>query len=1548
MALLFQLQASLSSSQRPSGVAVHSRQTSHIVSVPTITTHPLVVSKATKLTATAPSTTPESKLPSQISPHVMGVSVNPNMSVQKPASMIKDIKSEDLCSAVDKEIETLEETLGTSPPAFSFSPRSVSLSPHSPILPTTTRLRSPTKLKWLPSKSSPPTSMCTTTTSGQEIHQKSAGTEASKWKLSSSGVYLPSATELSSFCSSPALISPLCPISPTCTQPPSTSSTVCEGAVAVTPTSSVLSLPLTPLLPPRISSVLKYLSSPNIEVPTLSPQPVSAGGNSMALSSQQLSMKQITRSTSVSPKQKRSAKSNSETKSGTVSLTGSAQKAKKSTSSSGLTSSDPFLQNLLANVCLQNQPYFKHLQTPPNVSTDVANTTSSASSSKEPALSSSGSTTDTHKHSLCMSLPSQPTSQPVSHLTSRSSSFSASSIGNAVANPMTQLTTINTVQTIPHSTITALLSTSTSTTVPQTTTIIPGVCQTHQASCGLDVSPKMQSSSSGISAEAASTFSLPLLSSTIAPASTAAPINRHSITAGTSISSIAPTSASTLAMTERQSNTDGTCATVVPLPMFSLPIPLPTSTTGSSAKTTTPQSIAGNTMSTTSAIIPSSTITSSSASDTPNLGLQARKLDIHTAETVTLPLCNTTEAKPVSVPNPMSTVSPSALELSVHNPSVQDTRAGKATPYIPSFPQHASATVPTSGLQLDHEAQTIHAGNATMPTLSFLASSSNATPMSDECVPKPKAQNLQGGDNAPSPLQSSPAIASSAAMSHLQPNVAKPETHTVRSDNTPSSAIALAPATSASILKPGAQDAHIQNTAMPLPNTVEPTATNALGPAVKGHEKKKHARTTISKAERLSKHGTKISLPHKPPSFMLPVFPSESQSAHIPPSLLAASSSRGQPKSSHTNKLKGGSCPPKTAETATSFPIQNPFSSLSGPSFQSKFLPSNFPSVAVAHQQQQQQQQQKQQWKCYSLMSSRGSLTFPSLGSEITPSSPPDLPHTFSRDSQMEQHTQQQNLANPFQSTSAPGNQNRPLTLHIASTSANFQDLPSDLQLRQQPSRSSTSPSLSSPSPTTTLPSSKAAKERNPGSSKSPLYIASPSLLREFPEIEAVSKLHSRALGASAMSTQYGTAHTGPFPAPKYEFKPFLCPEVSNLPSFTSLGLPSASPRLKTEALDLDNKGTIQFYSDTPTSVTDNGESTPNRSTVAFSGPPIGTTSTSQPVIGSSSLFAPHSNPGLASIANTFFPGLENLTMTRAPSQRSSTLVPTLSTAAHSKDSQTSTIPTLSSFSTSAAGPSKDSPSIVTASVSADSKTASADSNDWRLKFLQKLQDKLKQQDKGQMDLKSEPRSDKQLTGKLTSTKGKKPTQTKKQQRHSSTSSSVSGLFTPPLTPLSSSLSGFSLPPSRPRPMMVTPEQPCKDILLQENRLQDSLPTPSSETGEVNPTLEINAPIGDFSRWELERLYVYNLAVLEHQWKYTKMLEKKLLKMEQESVSKKPNKLEVYQRFLEFVVEPAHFPDAPTINFPELSSEEIELQGTFDKPILDKSHDFYASFSRDM
>ena len=1529
MILLFQLQSSSqalpqhSSSQR---LTLHSQQTSRNKSVSTITTQPLVVCKATKLTATVPLAAAESKVSSQISPHVMCVSINPNMSVQKSASMMKDIKSEDLCSAVDKEIETLEETLGTSPPAVSFSPRSMSLSPHSPIPLITTRLKSPsrgTKLKQ-PSKSSPPTSMCTMTTSGPISHQKSGSTEASKLKLSSSGIFLPSATELSSFCTSPALMSPLCPISPTCTRSPSTSSIASEGVVGVSPTSPVLSLPLTPLLPPRISNVLKCLPSSNIEVPTLSPQSVSGGKSSTA---QQVNMKQITKSTSVSPKQKRSAMSNSKPKMGAVSLLCSAQKDKQSTALSSLTSSDPFLQNLLANVCLQNQPYFRDLQTPPKTSIDVANATSSPSSS---GSSPSDSTTDSNQQSLCLSLQSQPTSQPMSHLPPQSSSLSTSSNGSAVANPMTQLTTINTVQTISHSTIAALLSNSTSTTVPHTTTIKPGVCQTHPTSRGVDVIPKTQSSSSGISVTTVSTLSLPLLSSTITPTSTTAPANHHS-TASTPSVAPKPTSASTSPMTERQSNTDGTCAMVVPLPMFSLPIPLPTSMTGFAANTTTSQSIAGNTT-TTSAVGPSSAITSSSASAMPNLGLRARKLEAQTAEAATLLLINSTEAKSVSAHNPISTVSPSALEFSVHNPSMQDTHARKATTNTPSFLQHASATLPTSGPKLDREAQ----NSCTGSTTSFLESSSVTTSTSDGCVPKPEAHNVHNVDAASSSLQSTLAIGFSLATSHLQPNVVKPETHNMHSNNTTSSATALAPATLASMPKPWRQDTRIQNTAMPLPSIPEPTATNTLVQAVKKHDKKKHSRTTVSKAERLSKHGTKISLPHKPPSFMLPVFPSESQTAHIPPSLLAASSSRAQPKSSHTSKLKGGSCPPNVAETATSFHTQNPFSSLGGPS---KFLPSNFPSVAAAHQQQQ---QQKQQWKCYSLMSPRGPLTFPSLGSEITPSSPPDLPHSFSRDSQMEQHTP--NLTNPFQSTSASGIQTRPLTLRIASPSANVQSLPGNSQLHQQPSSSSTSPSLSSPSPTTTLPPSKAVKERNPGSSRSPVYIASPSLLREFPEIEAVSKLHSRALGASAMDAQHGTAHMGPFPTPKYQLKPFLGPELSNLPSFTSLSLPTTSPRLKTEPINIENRGTLHFYSDTPTSVSDNGESA-NHSSVALSGPQIGTTSKCQPVIDSSS-FTPHSNPGSVTIANTSFPGLENLTMKSGPSQISSTLVPTLSTAPHSKDFLISTTSTPSSISTAAAGPSKDSPSIVTASVSADSKTASADNKDWRQKLLQKLQETLKQQNKGQMESKSKPRSDKQLTGKLPSTKGKKPTQTKKRQRHSSTSSSVSGLFTPPLTPLSSSLSGsFSPPPSKPRRMMVTPEQSCEEFLLQENRQQGSLPTPSSETGEISPTPEINPPIGDFSRWELERLYVYNLAVLEHQWKYTKMLEKKLLKMEQESVSKKPSKLEVYQRFLEFVVEPSPFPDSPTVNFPELSSDEIELQGTFDKPILDKSHDFYASFS---
>ena len=147
----------------------------------------------------------------------------------------------------------------------------------------------------------------------------------------------------------------------------------------------------------------------------------------------------------------------------------------------------------------------------------------------------------------------------------------------------------------------------------------------------------------------------------------------------------------------------------------------------------------------------------------------------------------------------------------------------------------------------------------------------------------------------------------------------------------------------------------------------------------------------------------------------------------------------------------------------------------------------------------------------------------------------------------------------------------------------------------------------------------------------------------------------------------------------------------------------------------------------------------------------------------------------------------------------------------------------------------------------------------------------------------------------------------------------VEGSHTTRLTPLSSSISLFTTT------FKTLSAEDCTQTTLQgfQEQFKGSPPTPSNETGEISSTPEINPPVGDFSRWELERLYVYNLAVLEHQWKYTKMLEKNLLKMEQESVSKKPSKLEVYQRFLEFVVEPSPFPDSPVVNFPELSTRNF-------------------------
>ena len=265
----------------------------------------------------------------------------------------------------------------------------------------------------------------------------------------------------------------------------------------------------------------------------------------------------------------------------------------------------------------------------------------------------------------------------------------------------------------------------------------------------------------------------------------------------------------------------------------------------------------------------------------------------------------------------------------------------------------------------------------------------------------------------------------------------------------------------------------------------------------------------------------------------------------------------------------------------------------------------------------------------------------------------------------------------------------------------------------------------------------------------------------------------------------------------------------------------------------------------------------------------------------------------------------------------------------------------------------KDSPSIVTASPSSPSVTSSANNSEWRTELLRKLREQYMSEQKGDsnrwkqdgkagMDVRCESRSDKRSSAEVATAKDKKYLPAKKlRKRHSK--DSLGGLFAHKRP-----LSGDDKPLLEPRPLVAAPEQLCNEVLFQSTPELASVQTPCSEDGEINPRLLANPPVGDLSRWELERLYLYNLALLEQQRRYTKMLEKRLIMMEQEHKKKKTSKFELYRQFLEFVVEPTRFPEAPAVSFPEMSSEKIVLRGTFDKPILDEALDVYSSFSKNM
>ena len=827
------------------------------------------------------------------------------------------------------------------------------------------------------------------------------------------------------------------------------------------------------------------------------------------------------------------------------------------------------------------------------------------------------------------------------------------------------------------------------------------------------------------------------------------------------------------------------------------------------------------------------------------------------------------------------------------------------------------------------------------PSLPHPTASTSASPELRLNVPKPGSQYMVTGDATPSFLQS--AATSASAMPDLG---YKPGSLDGKASSSLFQHAAFVPSIGLNVPK-GLQDTHSGN-AIP---SILPTLTTGSSSAATGRTKKKHTRTVMSKAERLSKLGTTVNLPQggMVPSFRIPVFhsdPFKPQTEHILPSLLASStSSRGQSKSFGSIAVSKSASPPRGSETATceasskeSELLQPPIT-LSGQVIPSKFSISNLSSANSKrhHQQQKQQQQQQKQQQQQQQQKQRQQQqqeqqhqqrqqrkqrlhpTATPTGSNPESGNIP-LPLNFHSSFPIgisKTPHQQRTSANPVTSAVEWRDQSQSLPFQVANTSTISRDLGSNLRSNQEPSSSSSS-TISSPFPSTTRPTSKHAvsgKDTSDGT-KQTLYVAPPSLLREFPEIGVVTRLRPGALSASTVNAQCGKSHSGPYQS----MKPSLYPGPANLPSFHSLGMPTALNRHHIESRSIDNGGTIQYYP------LDTNTVNPAIPTSASSGD-------LQLGVGLPS-FTPHSEPN--SVLTTATRVLESPTTVTAMVTASSTHAPTLSS---STDEDLN-----------------DSPSIGTASAFSASVTPSVNSStDWpvKMEMFRKLREhcassevknRWNQHGKAGMEAKCEPKPDKQSSVEVVTAKDRKPSQTKKPRKRPS-KGSLEGVFTPMSPPLSGDDRTLSEPP---RPMVAAPEQLCNDLFLQGTLGLPPFTTPCSEEGEISPKLQVNPPIGDLSRWELERLYLYNLALLDQQRKYTKMLEKRLIMMEQEQRKKKPSKLDLYRQFLEFVVEPTRFPQAPAISFPEIKSEEIVLKGTFDKPILDEGLDVYSSYSKSM
>ena len=157
---------------------------------------------------------------------------------------------------------------------------------------------------------------------------------------------------------------------------------------------------------------------------------------------------------------------------------------------------------------------------------------------------------------------------------------------------------------------------------------------------------------------------------------------------------------------------------------------------------------------------------------------------------------------------------------------------------------------------------------------------------------------------------------------------------------------------------------------------------------------------------------------------------------------------------------------------------------------------------------------------------------------------------------------------------------------------------------------------------------------------------------------------------------------------------------------------------------------------------------------------------------------------------------------------------------------------------------------------------------------------------------------------------------------------------------------------------------------ISESTSSNATMSPSVASGNSHMTNDSNTSFAAFldglhlSRRELEQLYLRNLACLENQMQFVKALEDQLRKTYAESIHNshlQPERIELYQRFLDFIIEPEVECNTGGLDLCGGRGKEggggggggsgegerfsdVVTSGRFDRPVLNAAHDFYASF----